>query len=272
MTHPEDQTPGSSAEEDPTGIHDLLSSLPDPGPMPEFLSRRISDSLAHEAAVRSGRVAPSPSPPHEGGRGPFPVPPSPQVSGPQTPPDVIPFARPTTSGSRRRSVMPWLAGAAAITIGAAGGITAYQLAGQDDGLTAAVQPNQEEPGSSDGVADEAPGGNAAPAPFVDIKVGDSGEAYASADLPDQLNSFLVPAPSLSWDQDGAPSTDSAWSCATGLPDVDPTQVEQVRADRVTLDAEPALLVGVYSIDGQWRVWAVDPSCTSVLQGPITPEE
>ena len=35
-------------EDDPTGIHDLLASLPDPGPMPEHLVSRITASLAAE--------------------------------------------------------------------------------------------------------------------------------------------------------------------------------------------------------------------------------
>ncbi len=39
-----------SVEDDPTGMRDLLSSLPDPGPMPEDLVARITASLASEQA------------------------------------------------------------------------------------------------------------------------------------------------------------------------------------------------------------------------------
>jgi hypothetical protein len=41
-------------EPDPTGMRELLSSLPDPGPMPEDLVRRITASLAAEQAARGG--------------------------------------------------------------------------------------------------------------------------------------------------------------------------------------------------------------------------
>ena len=39
-------------EHDPTGIRDLLSSLPDPGPMPADLVARINASIAAEQSAR----------------------------------------------------------------------------------------------------------------------------------------------------------------------------------------------------------------------------
>lgn len=48
----------SNDEEDPTGIHDLLSSLPDPGPMPADLTRRISETLAREQQERGIATGP----------------------------------------------------------------------------------------------------------------------------------------------------------------------------------------------------------------------
>lgn len=44
---------GSGSEPDPTGMRALLSSLPDPGPMPEDLVRRIEARLAVEAHAAS---------------------------------------------------------------------------------------------------------------------------------------------------------------------------------------------------------------------------
>lgn len=44
-------------ENDPTGVRALLSSLPDPGPMPEHLVARIQASIAAEQAART-RVVP----------------------------------------------------------------------------------------------------------------------------------------------------------------------------------------------------------------------
>lgn len=45
---------GSGSEADPTGMRALLSSLPDPGPMPEDLVRRIEARLAVEAHAAAG--------------------------------------------------------------------------------------------------------------------------------------------------------------------------------------------------------------------------
>jgi hypothetical protein len=50
-------TPGAGDEnDDPTGVRALLSALPDPGPMPPELIRRISDSLAAEQGAHDGRA------------------------------------------------------------------------------------------------------------------------------------------------------------------------------------------------------------------------
>ncbi|MGD8199392.1 hypothetical protein ACQE98_01850 [Ornithinimicrobium sp. W1679] len=59
-SHPGSSGPGSEA--DPTGMRALLSSLPDPGPMPEDLVRRIEARLAveaHAAARPSSRPRPA---------------------------------------------------------------------------------------------------------------------------------------------------------------------------------------------------------------------
>jgi hypothetical protein len=47
-------------ENDPTGVRALLSSLPDPGPMPEHLVARIQASIAAEQAARARVVALTP--------------------------------------------------------------------------------------------------------------------------------------------------------------------------------------------------------------------
>ena len=41
-------------EHDPTGIRELLSALPDPGPMPADLVSRINASIAAEQSAREG--------------------------------------------------------------------------------------------------------------------------------------------------------------------------------------------------------------------------
>ena len=47
--HPSDP----SRDDDPTGVRDLLSALPQPGPMPGYLVERINASLAAEQAQRA---------------------------------------------------------------------------------------------------------------------------------------------------------------------------------------------------------------------------
>lgn len=46
-------TPPDDFENDPTGMRDLLRSLPDPGPMPQDVSDRITAALAEEHAGRA---------------------------------------------------------------------------------------------------------------------------------------------------------------------------------------------------------------------------
>lgn len=54
MTHlHDDPTP---VEHDPTGMRDLLASLPDPGPMPEDLVARITAALAEESRAAQGSL------------------------------------------------------------------------------------------------------------------------------------------------------------------------------------------------------------------------
>lgn len=59
MTHPEDPRasgplhPDADPVDDPTGVHALLSSLPEPGPMPPDLVERINQSLRQEAGERA---------------------------------------------------------------------------------------------------------------------------------------------------------------------------------------------------------------------------
>jgi hypothetical protein len=45
--------PAEPGDDDPTGVRDLLSSLPQPAPMPDYLVERINTSLAAEQAQRA---------------------------------------------------------------------------------------------------------------------------------------------------------------------------------------------------------------------------
>ncbi len=55
-TTPPNNGPVREDGEDPTGMRDLLRSLPDPGPMPDALARSIGDALEREQAQRAART------------------------------------------------------------------------------------------------------------------------------------------------------------------------------------------------------------------------
>ena len=53
MSIPPEGVPTGNDDADPTGMRDVLSSLPEPGPMPEDLADRICASLEHEQRLRA---------------------------------------------------------------------------------------------------------------------------------------------------------------------------------------------------------------------------
>lgn len=53
MTTPPEDFESDAFEKDPTGMRDLLRSLPDPGPMPQDVADRITAALAQERQGRS---------------------------------------------------------------------------------------------------------------------------------------------------------------------------------------------------------------------------
>lgn len=59
MSHPRDREPAAE-DRDPTGVRALLSSLPDPGPMPHDLAERITASLRHEQERRGAGASVTP--------------------------------------------------------------------------------------------------------------------------------------------------------------------------------------------------------------------
>lgn len=112
----------SSPDDDPTGVRALLSSLPDPGPMPPELVQRITASLAEEerarrerqgalAGVASGAATTRPGEPDPGGE-------HSAYGSEHEVATVSPFVR----RKRRRQVFGGIAGAAAaVAVGLAVG-------------------------------------------------------------------------------------------------------------------------------------------------------
>lgn len=97
-------------DDDPTGVRDLLSSLPDPGPMPEDLVARIAERLEVEQDLRSGSRS---------GHGPVA--------------DVVPL---TPRPRRPAQLLPWLAGAAAVALGTTVAVSTLVGGEGDSGLAA----------------------------------------------------------------------------------------------------------------------------------------
>lgn len=239
-------------EPDPTGIRDLLSSLPDPGPMPADLVDRINASIAREEAGRSGRSV------------------------------VVPL--------RRRSMWPRVAVAAAAVavigvgvpalLGGGGNpvTTAFSELAQDDsaGDSAAAGsagPTEARPTLSDPVTTAQPETRSARRDG-EVSLLVSGTAYTSAGLAVQAQRVGAASGTGSGASDaltsGAPAaTDRGLrAClhALGVEDWQP-----VKGDLATFDGQQAVVAVVDSDTGQ-TVWVVPPDCTAAspraLAGPV----
>ncbi len=244
-------------EHDPTGIRALLSSLPDPGPMPADLVSRINASIAAEQSAREGAT-------------------------------VIPL-RPRRWGWQHVGVAAAAAavlgiGLPALITGTGPGDLMASFAGggaADSAGSAASLESHDDSGSSAGeVPGQAP--RTQPATGGDIRVsssvgqvslGASGTAYTATALATQASTVLTTAQDGTGTapkaQRGAADTDtglraclSAIGVAAWMP---------VRADLATLDGAPAVIALVSSDTGQ-TVYAVSPSCDAkhpgLLAGPL----
>ncbi len=269
MITPRHPQGASSSDEDPTGVRALLSSLPEPGPMPPELVARITASLEREqqARVEAGVVPP------EG---------------------VTPLIRrPGRSGwfsgaSRMRQVLAMGGAAAAVAAVAAVGTVvvldqrpdvpaaASVTAGQqhddngaaaggndrgDDG--AAQQPNAESlPGTDVPVYFEASGTNYTKADFAQ----QAATMQATNRTPLRQESLQRPevqelGPPMNLDQ-------CIQTLGAGLQ----STPDKVWVDLGTYDGSPAVIIVVTS-DGKSQAWAVGRTCRAgqpeVMTGPTT---
>ncbi|MEO6412340.1 MAG: hypothetical protein ABIO48_07100 [Pedococcus sp.] len=244
-------------EHDPTGIRALLSSLPDPGPMPADLVSRINATIAAEQSAREGAT-------------------------------VIPL-RPRRWGWQHVGVAAAAAavlgiGLPALITGTGPGDLMASFSGGGAADSAGSAASVESHDDSGSTAGEAPGQapRTQPATGGDIRVssslgavslGASGTAYTAASLATQARAMLLTA------QDGAVTAPKAMRGAadtdTGLRAcLSAIGVEAwmpVRGDLATLDGAPAVIALVTSDTGQ-TVYAVSPSCDAahpgVLAGPL----
>jgi hypothetical protein len=239
--------PAPSPDDDPTGVHDLLSSLPQPDPMPGYLVERINASLAAEQALRAaGRSAAS--------------------------------VTPLLAGTRRRPgrLLVAIAGAAAaIALFAVVGTNLIRTGQSPISGTAAAPV----PPSARAAAGSAPQGlqdqaSSAPPPaakptLVQIRVSET--RYTQAGFVTQARALLA------MDQVRLSPAESAYAgpvgTAPGLTDclsvIGAAGAQLVRADLAFYDGRPALII-VATTNGVRSAYAVERQCSRVGAAVLRP--
>lgn len=298
-SNPDPHTPEDDL--DPTGVRALLANLPDPGPMPDELVQRISQSLEleQERRVSAAGSAGFGDPDHRTA----PEADSTSAIGG----NVVSL---TTERRRRRPgrTVLWLGGAAAVAMIATvsvnqligddtpsdTGVAAHVPSGTDSGESNAQDESAEEqaesghedaagPGSTpdddpgdgaDNDADELPPNSVAePPPLSNDGAGDvssSTRIYAVAGT--------VELTSPDWDDDVSTwlsSTlsreESTWGAAQVSDCLADGELDTGQANRVVLSEavwaqEPATLVVAEASAGD-TAWVLTPDCHTVLSGP-----
>ena len=254
MTHPKDD--GSAMDHDPTGVRDLLSRLPAPGPMPDELVARITAALAAEsdAARADGGAA--------GG-------------------EVVPLPQ------RRRSSRLRHLGVAAAVVTALGlggyGLTALQgggapavdaLTSRDDsgGAVGEAESGADARAESDGQGGSAPALRGLPAPGSgEVVVVMSGTQYTSGALAATAGAVasgpVAPLPDLAAEAPtigpiGTPLGARTCADALGIP-----SSAGLVVDVAEVDGRPAAVIVAFSPEGR-TAFAVERSCTTGTSSPI----
>lgn len=265
MVRPRPDSELPDDELDPTGVRALLANLPDPGPMPEELVARISQSLLLEQERRAET--------------------SPESS---IPPPPISWDAERRRRRPGRTVL-WLGGAAAVAMVATVSVNQFFDDGTDSGVSAqaparnaseagsdAGAPAPDRPGTADSAADaESPteGGSMAEAGDHDAslqaEVGAevlalSGTlSLSSTGLASQVQEWLAtePAPGVtSW------TTTQVHDCIIQQ-DLDTSRAEQMLVTNATWSAEPAMVLVARADVGE-TAWVLTSDCDAVLAGPV----
>lgn len=150
-----DHDDDAQVENDPTGVRALLSSLPDPGPMPDAVFARINASLQDEQERREQQAA----------------------FGHDPSPDVISLA---AERHRRRPMrtLTYLGAAASLAVAAT--VVSTQLFGPGDGGGTGISADV-------GASNEREADAAAPGPAATLGDADSGEAGSDEAAPGGLS-------------------------------------------------------------------------------------
>lgn len=246
MTAPKTPQGPSSPDEDPTGVRQLLASLPDPGPMPQDVTLRIESALREEQAARgsssSDNVTPLVS----------------RSTGDDTDVERVDTRTSSGNGGSVRWLRPLAAVGAAAAIGI-GALAGYQALRGDQGVAPAAAP----PSSS--AAQQQPSGS----DVLDrITIQNSGREYSASGLATQAAALKTPTSTMDPAQASAQGTGpigtpaGLLSCMRsmgtemlggGLPD-------KISADLGKYEGQPAVIV-VVTEGGESKAWVLSRTCT-----------
>lgn len=229
-----------SGDDDPTGVRALLSSLPEPDPMPAHLVERINASLAAEQAQRAATSS----------------------SSPVTP--LLATAR------RRPRLMFAIAGAAAAVV-LVTAVGTNMLTGSQTTATsnsAGIDTTSSRGGPISGAAPSATGGAPAVAGGAStpslVQIGQSGTRYTQADFVTQARTLRGTTPGPIRPQTAELSGVGPAGTPVGLRDclnaigADGAQV--VRADVAFYEGRPAVII-VATTNGISMAYAVGRQCS-----------
>ncbi|MGL5849930.1 MAG: hypothetical protein ACRCZD_04015 [Phycicoccus sp.] len=257
-------------EHDPTGIRELLSRLPEPGPMPPDLVARISAALADESGgIARLRPDSTTASSNLGTTTP---------RSDRTGPDDDSTAVLVPSRRPRWQVLG--AAAAVLAVIGLGGLVVSTMPG---GIEASMGMSEDSAGSTGRGGQLVPpseAGERADAGVADVQVVTTGTAYSTVDLADQARVVAGlsaerpaarPVPgSVEGGASGAVATpDGALTCAQAL---GPETWVTVVVDIATVDGRPAAVLVLTDGTGRTVAYAVARSCTTgapaVVRGPL----
>ncbi|NYG06943.1 hypothetical protein BJ986_001430 [Phycicoccus badiiscoriae] len=238
-------------EHDPTGIRELLSALPDPGPMPADLVARINASIAAEQLAREGGTVVPLRRRRWGWQ---------QVGVAAAAAAILGFGLPALlTGTGPGDVIASLSGLGSAHSASSG------AAARSEGMTASSASPGAPPASA---ADQRAGGALGP-----VVLGTSGTAYTAARLATQARTAVhgVLESGAAPKANGAAAAQSALGLRACLTALGVKAWMAVRGDIATLDGAPAV-VAVVTSGTRRTVYAVSPACDAthplVLAGPL----
>ncbi|MGB6021411.1 MAG: hypothetical protein WBG89_03680 [Ornithinimicrobium sp.] len=268
MSIPPEGVPAGDDDADPTGMRDVLSSLPEPGPMPEELADRICASLEREQGMRDQAAWGATAPVHDLSR-----------------------------GRVHRRPQQWiLAAAAVVAVGIIGTVVFDDVLGSGssgDSPAAAVSSPESE--DSNAAQEESADGGASEGGEAEASAaGDGADSVAETgvqSIDDQA--FAVGAQSVlevasgqsAQDESGtalrlsmdlgdvkALDEDELESCITAA-GMGPTERAWVGAP-TAMNGEEVVILGSMGSDEPHEAWALDRTCrqdseAGVLKGPVS---